>query len=311
VSQRIVIACKKTAREFFAERYGENWRAVLERFDLELAEVEQEHQEHYRTVEELVRAFLAHGIVPEVLPSRRYDRAAFTGASLVISVGGDGEMLDVARYVPGEELIVGFRSGGGSVGRLLAPAGLSPAELAAQYFAGRYRVERWTRLEGTVRDGGPTITDLALNEIYVGDRYSVGTARYTLHFGDQEEKQRSSGILVSTGAGSTGWYANVVVATASGYRTGEPFPPDSPELRFVVRDLIRTPGGATLSAGTIPPEGRLIIKSTMNSDGLVSFDCSKLSYENARAYAFNRGATGEIRARPGSLRVLQPERPAS
>lgn len=302
---RVVLACKKTTLEALTERYGAGWRGMLGRFDLDAAEVGEEHGEHYRALDALVQALRAEGIEPEIHTRRGYGPGTFSGADLVVSVGGDGEMLDVARYIRGRELVLGYRSYSRSAGRLLLPPVVPPADIARAFCESRYLVEEWTRVEGTIHNGGEPVTDLALNEIYIGDRYSVGTARYTLHLDGREEKQRSSGIIVSSGAGSTGWYGNVLVPSGEGAcHRGAPFDRCSPELRFVVRDLIREPGDGGTAAGRVSPTSVFTVKSTMSTDGIVSFDGSKESYEIPRAYPFDRGAWVEIRAAIGSLRVF-------
>ncbi|MEZ5193344.1 MAG: hypothetical protein R2734_13130 [Nocardioides sp.] len=45
---------------------------------------------------------------------------------------------------------------------------------------------------------------LALNEIYLGQP-THQTARYSLRWDDVVERQASSGLLVGTGTGATGW----------------------------------------------------------------------------------------------------------
>ena len=50
---------------------------------------------------------------------------------------------------------------------------------------------------------------LALNDLFIGQRTHT-SARYTIHYDNREEDQSSSGVIVSTGAGSTGWYRSIV-----------------------------------------------------------------------------------------------------
>ena len=304
---RVVLACKKTAREFFAARYGAKWRRMLERFDLERVEVEAEHAAHHGAVDGLVAAFEAVGVSPLVHIGRAYAAAEVQGADLVISVGGDGELLNVARYLEGPHLVAGYRSYERSAGRLLLPPEVTPEALAAAAIAPEPDVQRWTRLQAIVHGPDPEpARGLALNEIFVGDRYSVGTARYTLHVGEHEERQRSSGLLVCTGAGSTGWYSNVLVPGPPGSPSRRPRPFDrlSRDLRWVVRDPIRSPDEPELVAGRIPDGLPFAVKSTMNSDGVISFDGSKSNYDDPRVLPFNRGATLEVCAADEPLRVL-------
>jgi hypothetical protein len=49
---------------------------------------------------------------------------------------------------------------------------------------------------------------LAFNDLYLGARTHV-SARYTLRYGERADSQSSSGIIVSTGAGLSGWLSSV------------------------------------------------------------------------------------------------------
>ena len=49
---------------------------------------------------------------------------------------------------------------------------------------------------------------LALNEVFVGHA-SHQSARYTLALGERAERQSSSGLIVATGTGATGWAASI------------------------------------------------------------------------------------------------------
>ena len=55
---------------------------------------------------------------------------------------------------------------------------------------------------------------LAVNDLFIGPK-SHTSARYNLAIGNSSEEQSSSGIIVSTGLGSTGWFKSVL-AGASG-----------------------------------------------------------------------------------------------
>src|SRR3546814_10946477 len=75
---------------------------------------------------------------------------------------------------------------------------------------------------------------VALNELFVGHR-SHQSARYRLALGDTAEDHSSSGLIVATGTGATGWARSIMEATgqqlalapqarAVGQFVREPFP---------------------------------------------------------------------------------------
>jgi SPFH domain / Band 7 family len=63
-----------------------------------------------------------------------------------------------------------------------------------------------TMAQATLHDGQ---TLLAVNDLFIGQKTHT-SARYRIRYDDHEEDQSSSGIIVSTGAGSTGWYRSIV-----------------------------------------------------------------------------------------------------
>src|SRR5262249_36548416 len=69
----------------------------------------------------------------------------------------------------------------------------------------RARTRDVTLAEVNLHDGQKL---LAFNDLFIGATSHV-SARYVLRAGRQSEPQSSSGMIVSTGAGSTGWMSSV------------------------------------------------------------------------------------------------------
>ena len=53
----------------------------------------------------------------------------------------------------------------------------------------------------------------AVNDLFIGQKTHI-SARYILKQGDQQEAQSSSGIIISTGAGSSGWHRSILAGAA-------------------------------------------------------------------------------------------------
>src|SRR4029434_1114874 len=85
----------------------------------------------------------------------------------------------------------------------------------------------------------------AVNDLFIGVRSHV-SARYTISVGDKSEQHSSSGLIVSTGLGSTGWFRSLMTGAAkvAGAASGGKFtinPPggfawDSDYLYYTVRE---------------------------------------------------------------------------
>jgi len=153
-----------------------------------------------------------------------------------------------------------------------------------------------TMARATLSDGQ---TLLAFNDFFIGAASHV-SARYTIACDGREEFQSSSGIIVSTGAGSSGWLQSVYrgaagIVTALG---GRVVPPpndgrlgwDDEYLVFAVREPF--PSNITRTSivyGTITADSPLELRSHMGTNGVIFSDGIESDY-----LGFNHGAAATI-----------------
>jgi hypothetical protein len=139
-------------------------------------------------------------------------------------------------------------------------------DLLAMFARGTLRCEERTMVRARLADGQRL---LALNEIFVGHQ-THQSARYRLHFAGRSERHSSSGLIVATGTGATGWAQSI--ATARSGAPALPGPLDR-ELLFLVREAWASMStGATLVAGQIGAGERLVVTSEMNEGGTIFGD---------------------------------------
>src|SRR4029079_5356495 len=106
------------------------------------------------------------------------------------------------------------------------------------------------------------------------------SARYTIHVGEAAEPHSSSGVLVSTGAGSTGWMssvfnmaAGVAHVLARDVENRIRLDWEDRRLLWAVRDLfVRRVSKATLVAGTLAEGDAIELESLMPSGGVIFSD---------------------------------------
>jgi hypothetical protein len=121
-----------------------------------------------------------------------------------------------------------------------------------------------------------------VNDIFIGARTHI-SARYTLMVGDQSEPQSSSGVIVSTGLGSTGWLRSILAGATgiSSYLSGQPVDPgsispfawDADHLYFSVREPWASKTySANIPFGKITPEQPLRLISSMTENGVIFSD---------------------------------------
>jgi hypothetical protein len=191
------------------------------------------------------------------------DRFLFDPHDVVVVVGQDGLVANVAKYLDGQP-VIGVNADPGSAGLLTPHQAADCARLLRAVEAGTARYDERTMAEART-DDGRTLT--ALNEVYVGHP-SHQTARYRIITPDgAAERQASSGVLIGTGTGATGWCGSV-----QRERPGAPdLPaPEQDALCWFVREAWASPTtGTGLTQGTL--HGTAALSLVVESEGLVAF----------------------------------------
>ena len=191
------------------------------------------------------------------------DRFLFAEDDVVAVVGQDGLVANVAKYLDGQPVIGVDPEPGRNPGVLVPTAPDGFATLLTAVAAGEAGFELRTMVEGTVDDGRSL---LALNELFVGHP-SHQSARYRLIAGGAEERQSSSGLIVSTGTGATGWCRSIWGQSHS--RLELPAPADA-RLVWFVREAWPSPvTGTSLVEGALA--GDEALRVVVETDGLVVF----------------------------------------
>jgi NAD kinase len=198
------------------------------------------------------------------------DRFLFEPEDLVVAVGQDGLVANVAKYLTGQPVIGcnpdPSRNEGALVRHTPAAAARVIPLVPAAAAAGDLPIEERTMVRATLDDG---VGLLALNEIFAGHQ-SHQSARYRLSAEDREERQSSSGIVVTTGTGASGWGRSISLERHS--RLVMPRP-DERALAYFVREAWPSVAtGATLTEGRIADGAALAISSEMNDGGVVFGD---------------------------------------
>ena len=217
------------------------------------------HQLHYATLAGVEKALRLRGV--------RYERfcrgKAFdpSGFGLVITVGGDGTFLEAARALKGQ-FVLGVNSNPyWSVGRFCAGTAHNFSGLLARWIAGRSRVLVLERMQIEVQKKKYP----ALNDILVSHQSPGAMSRYALHFRGQKEEQRSSGVWISTAAGSTG-----AIRSAG----GRVLPPQSRQLQYKPRELYHGRGSGYHLKGGLIRDGENIRIISLMREGVVYVDGS-------------------------------------
>lgn len=191
-------------------------------------------------------------------------RFLFEPEDVVVVVGQDGLVANTAKYLDGQPVIGIDPDPGKNMGVLVRHSPEDFEALLAQVSAGRARFEARTMVSAATDDGESL---LALNEVYLGHS-GHQSARYLLSTPEgEEEHHSSSGLLVGSGTGATGWLLSI--ARQRSHQITLPGPTDA-ELGWFVREAWPSPTtGASLTEGLLPGGQELTVR--VEGESLVVF----------------------------------------
>src|SRR5262249_7140733 len=205
--EKLVVVTLKTRLEELVERFNtrEQARFYIEPMGLDFAAYEQEH-DAYQAALRLLRRQL-DGLLSKTQQIERgfLPNFLFAPQDLVVTVGRDGLVVNTAKYLDGQP-IVAVNPDPARIDGVLLPFPVTRAKNGVvKVLSQRARYHHVTMAEVGLNDGQRL---LAFNDFYVGQRTHV-SSRYSLSWHGRTERHSSSGVLVSTGAGSTGWISSV------------------------------------------------------------------------------------------------------
>jgi NAD kinase len=132
---------------------------------------------------------------------------------------------------------------------------------------------------------------LAVNDLFIGPK-SHSTAAYSIQLHAKKETQFSSGILVSTGLGSTGWMKSIIegaFAISRNTQIYQPFDWTQRDLKFAIREPFTQSNSYDLTHGIIKNKEKLSVSSLMPESGVIFSDGIEQDFVD-----FNSGLLAEI-----------------
>lgn len=295
LAPRIVLVTRKTPWRLLIERHGTEAQArfVLGERGLPVDALVQADRIEAEAVHR-VSSSIPMAWRRTAIDRTGLDRFPFEPEDVVIAVGQDGLVANVAKYLDGQ-LVIGVNSAPErNAGVLVRHSAERGVELMLAAGEGRASdVEARVLVEATLDDGQRL---RGLNEIFVG-HHSHQSARYTLQVGGESERHSSSGVLVATGTGATGWASSVVRNRAG----APPMPaPCEARLAWLVREAWSSPAtGCSLTDGALAEGQVLRLTSELERGGVVFADGIETDH-----LRFDHGSSVAIGAAQQRLHLL-------
>jgi len=222
----------------------------------------------------------------------------FAPEDVIVTIGIDGLVVNTAKYLNGQP-VVAVNPDPAHIDGILLPFNVQTAIPAVQkVLRGEVKARQISMAEASLNDGQAL---LAFNDLFIGAKTHI-SARYKIKLQDQEEHHSSSGIIVSTGVGSTGWLSSLFNMANGMY---EVFAKDqehdavlptvkmkweSDRLVFIVREpFISKTSGAEIVSGLVSPTSPLVIESEMAEGGVIFSDGVEADF-----LPFNSGAIATV-----------------
>lgn len=308
---RVVIVPKISKIEYRMRREGLSFDEVVAKLSGEQDDVKiqvESHKELNKTRAELLRYFRPE----QIIDRDQFSAESFKSASLVIALGGDDHLGFVTQKVSGDIPVLGMKADPMSVGAVLSCAASELGSVVKKIESAEYKFEPWLRMKISV-DGKVLPPVLGIG--FLGDKHTDYLSRNLIQIEAQDGtrlfgtegrgiEQRSSGVLVYTGTGSTSWPKS---AQRYLFPEGKPFPKDSRYIEFVLREpsdtVASAKGGHALPEllHAVIHEGERMIITSLNKDGGI------VSLDSVFTVPFPRGSKAVIEIDPEPIWIIIPD----
>ena len=293
LSPRVVLVSRQTEYASLLAAHGTRGQAAffLDSRGQSIDDVEARDRLQDTAITEAKRAIPSDWSLAHVMRDD-LNRFLFFPNDIVVAIGQDGLVANLAKYLDGQP-VLGISpdpdrtEGVLTPGRVGSLAGALPAVAARD-------VEMTLRsmVEAEIGEG---LSLTALNELFIGHQ-SHQSARYIVKSGGAEEFQSSSGMIVATGTGLTGWAKSIMAATHNAFDIA----PTDPSAAFFAREPwpSRT-SGTEISSGVLGADDPLKVLSQINDGGVIFADGIEQDF-----LPFNWGIEATIRVSDKKLHLV-------
>jgi len=300
--EKIVVVKKKTPLEELVCRHATTSQVkfFLESRDESYGYYKEAHDAYQQGLA-LTKAAIPATMRSQVVDKEHLATFKFSEKDLIVVVGDPGLFVNVAKYSNEQLILVVNPDPKRFDDTFTSCTPQTVQQLLQKTLKGGAAYENMTLAEAKLEDG---LTLYALNDFFVGRKTHV-SARYEIQHGGKKEKQSSSGIIVSTGTGSTGWLTSVRIGASmiANAKAPDPkeiaFPRNADYLNFAVREPFPSKMTRTsIIYGQVTSADPLRISSNMTEEGVIFSDGVEADY-----LEFNAGKSVSIK--PANCKVYR------
>ncbi len=314
---KIVIVTKKTRVQELEQKFNQVAQAkfYIENSGQSFHIYQQAHDNYFRAIEE-IRKLIPGDVKYQYIDRDFLPNFLFGEKDLVVTIGPDGLVINTAKYLTNQPILA-LNPDPERIDGIMIPFNLTDLKKSiVKVFDGKFATKSISMAKARLNDGQELF---GVNDLFIGANSHV-SFRYNLNYSGQSELQSSSGIIISTGAGSTGWFKSVVNGARGIWSKYNPmpentesvsktkkksrkkdgnkkngeidtaFPWDSKYLYFSIREPFPSKvSGVKLVFGMIDASNPLTIESNMPQGGVIFSDGIQKDF-----LEFNSGKTAQI-----------------
>ncbi|WP_068503869.1 sugar kinase [Paenibacillus kribbensis] len=209
--RKIILVKRKTRLEELIVRYNtiQQARFFMERLGADFSDYVLEDENYRRAVTTATSELTALGRV-QIMEREHVPNFIFGEQDTVVVLGQDGLVANTLKYL-NEQPLIGVNPDPLRWDGVLLPFTVSDLRrVVPDVFVHKRPIKEVTLAKAQLNDGQSLY---AVNDLFIGRKTHV-SARYELRLEDQVEQQSSSGIIISTGLGTTGWLTSVLAGAA-------------------------------------------------------------------------------------------------
>jgi NAD kinase len=300
--RKIILVTRPTRLAELVARFNtvSQARFYLEHQGADFSDYLREDQTYHQALAGTQAALAKLGLV-QMVARGFLPNFVFAPADIVVTLGQDGLVANTLKYLDGQPVVGVNPDPARWEGRLLPFQVGDLPKLMPEVLRGKRQTRAVTMAKAALNNGQIMH---AVNDLFIGVK-THASARYVIRSGRIRESHSSSGVIVSTGLGSTGWLRSLLTGAAAiaqtagsilGRGDGEdvdgvprrqgrhsrgPVGPalqsdfawDANYLLFTVREPFPTQTtGASLVFGRVTTAAPLVLESRMAENGVIFSD---------------------------------------